>query len=257
MASAGRAWSWSGRRPHLVQRDEVVAEGEQQRGRRRRARCAAATGDAEASTARRSPAADDRFGDRHLVRGHRIGRHLPSAAPVAAARARRGGGAAAGGAVIASATSSASVRSEPGPGRTEARQRRSRPSSSRVSNSGGPTVRPVTATRTGAWALATFRPCASATATTTALRSSAFQSTCSKAAATSSSTPAAHASLVALAKSSGTNGHGVEEVDVGRHLGQHLDPLLHERRHASRTSTKASGDSSPSHGRLASTNSSG
>ena len=54
----------------------------------------------------------------------------------------------------------------PGSGPAAARNRasvRSVPSTSRASNSGGPTRRPVTATRIGAWAFPSLRPTASAT----------------------------------------------------------------------------------------------
>ncbi len=44
------------------------------------------------------------------------------------------------------------------------------------SNNGSPIVRPVTATRMGAWALPSLRPCFSPTASRTAFRSSAFHS---------------------------------------------------------------------------------
>src|SRR5205807_8983195 len=68
---------------------------------------------------------------------------------------------------------------------------RSRPRTASDSNRGGPTVRPVTATRMGAWALASLSPCRSPIAWVTSWSTSPRHSHFSYSAMASSSTAAA------------------------------------------------------------------
>src|SRR5947209_8633840 len=74
---------------------------------------------------------------------------------------------------------------------------RSRPRTASDSNSGGPTERPVTATRTGAWALASLSPCRSPTSSVTSWSTPASQSHSPYSLMASSSTPAAAGAFIA------------------------------------------------------------
>ena len=110
---------------------------------------------------------------------------------------------------------------EPSPALPDAARRRGRaapsrrPSSSSDSNSGGPTVRPVTATRTGACALDSFIPCASPTARSASFRSSARQAgNASYAAMIPSSTGAAAACDRLVHAASSRRFVEEQEVDV-------------------------------------------
>src|SRR5881394_283967 len=82
---------------------------------------------------------------------------------------------------------------------------RSRPSTSSDSNNGGPTVRPVTATRTGACAFFKLRPSPSPAWVSASLRTSAFHSASVNATAAASSTSAAP-SFIALAHDVSSSG---------------------------------------------------
>ena len=122
-----------------------------------------------------------------------------------------------------------------------ARSRRSvssRPSTSSDSNSGGPTVRPVTATRTGAWASLSLAPSVVGDRPPRLLqRVSGPRRRRRSASITRSSSSPAHAGAIALAHAALVDDRLVDEqeVDHRRGLGQRDHPRLQQRRHAPRT----------------------